>query len=201
MEPALLELRERFFEILDEGGAEAETGHKVWVLFIEHLWFQVELERAVRRVLWRAGEYDRWASDIEQEAVMILGKKLTRKADLGVNRAKAARQFSGWFARIIHRTCRDAARGMRRRERLAGVNKAWIDVAQPIGTPIDDLLDLTQMIERLPKKCRSVVKLHLRGRTLGEIGRALGVSRSHAHRMFRDAIFILRNIARAMKLC
>jgi RNA polymerase sigma factor (sigma-70 family) len=201
MEPALQELRDCFFRILDEGSDQRQTAHKVWVLFIEHPWFQAELGRAVRRVLWRVGEYERWADDIEQEALLLLARKLTRKASLGVNRATAARQFFGWLARIIHRACGDTARSMRRRERHAAVSKAWIDAVAPTGTSIDDLLDLAQMIERLPGKCRSVVTLHLRGRTLGEIGRALSVSRSHAHRGFRDAIVNLRNAVRATRLC
>jgi DNA-directed RNA polymerase specialized sigma24 family protein len=187
MDPALQELRDQFFRILDEGGPEQDVAHKVWVLFIEHPWFQAELKRAERRVLWHVGAHLKWAADIEQEVVVMLREKLSRKPNLGVNRAKAERQFSGWLATIIERTCRDAVRAMLVRETRIVADVRLIAAAQAKPTHLADTLDLAEAIGSLPRRCQIVVFLQAQKFSVRQIARILKTSKSDIGRLLQEA--------------
>jgi hypothetical protein len=120
MDPRAAQLRDQFFRLLDEGAPSTQLYRHVWQLFVESPWYQQELHHAVWRTLRRTNSPLRWAEDIKQNAMLLLGEHLRKSADLDVDRARAAQHFAGWLGKIINRDCRRALRGMRRGEKRAG---------------------------------------------------------------------------------
>jgi RNA polymerase sigma factor (sigma-70 family) len=187
MEPALLELRDQFFRILDEGGDPPQVAHKVWTLFVEHPWYRQELQRAAHRLVWRRQWLRNLADDIQQDAMLRLGRRLQHTANLNVDRALAEQHFSGWLARIINRDCQQAARAMRAKKSTAIADLRLIAAVPSKVSHLANLLDLTEAIDRLPVECRKVVHLHMQNWSVRQITRILRTSKSDAGRLLQQA--------------
>lgn len=187
------ELRDEFFSILDEGAtASPDQWHRVWRLFIEHPWYQEELQQAARRVVRQARASAQWAEDIEQDAMLLLGQHLRHAVDLHVNRALAQEHFAGWLGRIITRDCSKALRAMRRAQRRAGHQQATVESAPARSLPMDEIIDLSLAISKLSADCRRVLFLRLRGWGIAEISRRLRMSQTQVHRVLQRGLAQLK---------
>jgi hypothetical protein len=101
MEHRASQLRDQFFQLLDEEAISQHLGHDVWELFAENPWFQAEMHLAARRVLWKSRAPLQLAEGIAQDAMLRFGRQLRRRPDLNVKRSQAAEHFSGWLVTIM----------------------------------------------------------------------------------------------------
>jgi RNA polymerase sigma factor (sigma-70 family) len=188
MDARALELRDRFFTLLDENASSPYLWRHVWRLFVEHPWYQEELRQATLRLLRRRGAPLRWAEDIAQEAMLLLGEHLRKAAHLDVDRARAMHHFSGWLGRIIARDCQRALRSMRRSEKRAGIQGRSYEATQANATRSDKMIELAIAIDELPEECRGIVNLRLQGWRLDEIAARLNISYWAVNRALRCAL-------------
>jgi hypothetical protein len=78
MDARALELRDRFFALLDQSDSAPELWRDVWRLFVENLWYQEELHDSAVRITRRAQAPPDLRGDIEQEAMLLLAKHLQK---------------------------------------------------------------------------------------------------------------------------
>jgi RNA polymerase sigma factor (sigma-70 family) len=182
------ELRVQFFTALDRPGDRSHRWLVIWRIFVEHPWYQAELDRAASRLVWKAQAPSDLIDDIQQDAMLLLGRHLQKSADLNVDRALAAEHFSGWLGAIIARDCAQVMRRRSRRRRArrgVRVDEAAVESAPARPAMIEELLDLAAAFDTLTDEHREVLLLRLHGLRLAEIAERLNISYWKAQRALR----------------
>jgi RNA polymerase sigma factor (sigma-70 family) len=180
------ELREQFFAALDRPGDRSGRWPEIWRLIVEHPWYQAELTRTARRLVWRRRAPPDLADDIVQDAVLLLARELEHAVDLNVDRTLAESHFSGWLAKIIRRDCQQALRS-RQSDLRQALPLPLEQPAQP-DLSIDSLVDLSMAIAKLPTRIRTVVILHWQSWDLKQIAASLDISYWQANRTLRAGL-------------
>jgi RNA polymerase sigma factor (sigma-70 family) len=181
------ELRDEFYQLLDRGESTTlPLWQEIWLLFIEHPWYQAELHQAATRLLWRVCATADGTEDLEHDALLCFAKDLQHAPDLHVDRTQAKEHFSGWLARIIARDCSHALRTLRRGQTAAPMPRGYDAVDRQID--VDAQIDLMAAIEKLPLSWRDVVALYYAGQGVGEIAESLGISYWKASRALRKGL-------------
>lgn len=189
MDRSVHELRDAFFRLLDRGeSAASPLWHEVWKLFLEHPWYQAELHEATKRLVGRGQAPADMAEDIEHDALILLSQHLRRAAHLHVNRELAEDHFTGWLARIVARDCSKALRAIRRAQRRAGSQQVAVEDIATRDLPMDEIIDLSLAISKLPDEWRRVLLLRLRGCGIAEIARRLRLSQTQVHRALQRGL-------------
>lgn len=163
----------------------------IWNTFLSHPWYQHKLEVCARRALRQTGAPNEWLDDVKQDVALLLGKKLRRKPDLGLDRAQADKHFEGWLSTIITRDCRQSLRSLRRL-RGAGHEAAMCVPALNNESKAEDWMDLYLLVDQLSEPYRTVMGLHLKAWSLDQIASSVGLSYWQTQRAVKLATAILK---------
>ena len=181
------ELRRTFVTALSR--VPPATWFEVWRLFLDDKWFQRELERHARLILWTSGAPGDWLGDIVDEAIVLFATRLQREPDLGLDGQKVA----GLFPNCIEVVARDlCGAALRRLRRVLRTNALPDDAAAAAAISVrrmeSDLSRIAQSIDGLPEPERSVLRLFQIGYNLREVAPILGISYWVTYGAFRRGI-------------
>ena len=186
------ELRDQF--LLTSSAATRTTGGwlAVWRLLIEHPWYREELAAAARTAVRRVGGPLLWCEDVEQDALLLLAKKLRRDPRLGLDPLRAERLFAAWLSRIIRNDCRQSVRRLRRLSSGSRLPTELPD--KTCGIERETQFDVSAAIQQLAEPTRTVLLLYQQGFPLRKIEEHLGISYWQTWRIWRDGCSRLRVI-------
>ena len=180
-------LGDRFQAWLDAPPVDVGT---LWRLIVADSWYRQELRRAVAWLVRQRRLPPDKADDLEHDAMLVLRRRLERRPDLGLDRARAATYFGAWLRRVIRRHCLDALRSGRARFRPH----------EPL--PPEYLLrgrgpgrwqtELREAIDSLPERQRAVLNAYCATGGLAAAAASLGLSYQRARRAFRAGLAGLR---------
>jgi RNA polymerase sigma factor (sigma-70 family) len=185
------ELREQFFAALDQPGDRSNRWLVIWRIFVEHPWYQAELHRAASRLVRKAQAPIDLIEDIQQDAMLLLGRHLQTTAGLNVDRALADELFAGWLAAIIARDCAQVMRRRRRRQRGVSIDEASVESAAARPAMIEETIDLAAAFDNLPNEHRQVLLMRLHGLRIVDIAQRLKTSKSRIGRVAQEALSLL----------
>lgn len=189
---ACADLRDRFLAAVADSPDHSEGRLVLWRLIIEHPWYRAELASAARLAVGRVGRPSAWREDVEQEAMLLLAKKLRRTPGLGLDPRRARDSFGGWLGRVIRNDCRMAVRRLRRLDRGGPLPEDL--PARCRRAERERRIDLSLAIEELPDTLRTVLLLSLKGFPLTEIAERLGLSYWQVWRAYRAGAGQLRQV-------
>jgi RNA polymerase sigma factor (sigma-70 family) len=154
-----------------------QPGHwfSIWRMIIGHPWFQQELHDCTGFEVRGSNLPDDLADDVEQEVILLLAGKLSRRRDLGMDVELAEETFPAFMGTIIRNGCRQVARQLRRqfvRTRSLLSPHRVLDHS----TEIESFADLNLEIDELDDPQRTIVLLSLKGMTLKEIAEQIRMS-------------------------
>jgi RNA polymerase sigma-70 factor (ECF subfamily) len=155
-----------------------------------------------------AAAFDQIADDMTRPALGVarqllrdepLAEDAVQEAFLRIirhrRRYNPARPFQAWFYTILRNICRDMHRSRVRHDRaLAG---AVIRAPRVTPPPDPALLDVRELLHRLPDETRSVLELRvIEGLGFREVAAALGISEEAAKKRAQRALRKLRTLCR-----
>lgn len=188
------DLRDRYLEALSRPSADRPGRWlEIWRLFIEHPWYQQELQSCARAVLRSGGAPSEWQKDVEHDAMLLLVRKLRKRPDLGIDPVRAQKHFRGWMGTIITRDCRDALRRLRRLYSPS----ADVPKQQPAadrGPQCEARVELSLAVEQLDDPERAVLLLYANGLTIRRIAAELDLGYWRTYRAFRTGLEQLRRL-------
>ncbi len=188
------DLRDRF---LDKCYKEDATGTsrwlEIWHLLSQHLWFRENLAATARSVLRRSGCPGEWQQDIEQEASVLLARRLRRMPCLGIDPVQAEQHFAGWMGTIINRDCRDALRRLSRGSRLILPLPEHVLTSEP-RVQKEACIDLATALDRLDKQEKYVLVMYSKGFTLQQIADELDQKFWATYRVYHRGLKRLRRL-------
>lgn len=131
---------------------------------------------------------------------MLLGRRLQRLPDLGLNQDRLHEQFQPWLLTMAENDCQQAARSLAGRrspfssptgQTTALDNPADFDSEADAAR--DVFLDLNAAMERLSDRQRNVAELFVKGHSVAEIAGQLRLTYRQANYALQQAIKRLRN--------
>jgi RNA polymerase sigma factor (sigma-70 family) len=175
------------------GGATKAGSKKLWRLFVEHPWFGRELPNCARHALKVSSAPAQWLDDVQQDAVMLLGKTLRRRPDLHMRPPITAGAFAGLLRTIISHDCQRSIRKMRRMH-LPTAELQEEDSMEDLRPMREVFIDVSMAMKQLPILERRVLMLYSYGYKTVEIAAELGLSVATAHRIKHRAFRHLQDI-------
>jgi RNA polymerase sigma factor (sigma-70 family) len=132
-----------------------------------------------------AAQWTDTADDCVQEALVELARQAAVPANL-----------RAWLYRVVKHRALNAARGARRRrERESHVATQRLSAVGTTGVGRDEALAVVEAVNRLTPSERELVVMRIwGGLSFEEIGAALSISTSSAHRQYQGALEKLRDI-------
>jgi RNA polymerase sigma factor (sigma-70 family) len=163
----------------------------IWRILVEHPWYQAELHRLASRLVRKAQAPSDLIDDIQQDAMLLLGRHLQTATGLNVDRALARDHFAGWLAKIIARDCAQVMRRRRRTRSDVRVDEAAIKSAPARPVMIEETIDLAAAFDNLPNEHRQVLLMRLHGLRIVDIAQRLKTSKSRIGRVAQEALSLL----------
>ncbi len=183
------DLRDKFLAALGDDLPEGEW-LVLWRLFVEHPWYQEQLDLLAGCLVRRLGGVRPAIEDVKQDAILVLARKLRSTPDLHIDRDRAQHHFAGWMATIIRSDCLEALRRLRKPQPLSNdvVNE---DRSPDRSVDLEARIDLSMLLDQLPDPQRTIVILHHKGWQISEIADELKFSYWKVRRLLQDAFRIL----------
>lgn len=180
-------LLEAFLGRLNAGPVDVGS---LWRMMIADRWYRQELHRAVTWLVRQRRLPSDKADDLEHDAMLVLRRRLARRPDLGLDRARAADHFGAWLRRVIRRHCLDALRSGR--PRFRPVELLPPECLNAGRGPDRWRTELRDAIDSLPGRQRAVLNAYCATGGLAEAAVSLGLSYQQARRSFLTGIEGLR---------
>lgn len=177
-----------FLERLDERPIDLGT---LWRMMIADRWYRQELHRATAWLVRQRRLPPDRAEDLEHDAMLVLRRRLERRPDLGLDRARAATHFGAWLRRVIRRHCLDALR--KGRPRFRPVEPLPSECLIAGRGPDRWRTELREEIDSLPDRQRTVLNAYCATGALPEAAASLGLSYQQARRSFLAGVAGLRH--------
>jgi RNA polymerase sigma factor (sigma-70 family) len=185
-QPAWRDLKERFISATDSANNQRDW-LDVWRLFVEHPWYQEQLQLCAQRVLRRSFGPLEWLEDLKQDAMMLLARKLRGTPDMNANRELLEEHFPGWLGTIIRRDCQETLRQMRRRQPI-GSEAVHEDRIAGRCEDLEARIDFSLLLDQLPDPERTIVMLYGKGWELQEMANELGLSYWKTRRLLHQGV-------------
>jgi len=183
------DLKDKFLGAL-EGKPVEGSWLDVWRLFLEHPWYQEQLDLCAQRVLRRAGCSRQLLGDVKQDAMLLLARKLRKTPDLHIDHQRAEEHFPGWMETIITRDCLEALRRIRRRQPLSS-EAVSDDQFAGEDADIDSQIDFSLLLDQFPDPERTIVTLYAKGWNVTQIAAELGLDYGKARRLLRRGLALV----------
>jgi RNA polymerase sigma factor (sigma-70 family) len=179
-----------------QGTATKSASQKLWRLFVEHPWFERELQVCARHALKVSSSPAQCLDDVQQDARMFLGRTLRRWPDLHMRLPITAGAFAGLLRTVISHDCQRSIRRMRHLyPPIAELQDEDIAAsAADLRQVRETLADVSMAMERLPTLERRVLTLFSYGYKTAEIAEELGLSMTTAHRVKHRAFRLLQDV-------
>lgn len=188
--PSCENLKTRHLEAIKQG----ESWLEIWSLFHRDAWFQKALMYSANRVVKVFQIDPNQLDDIVQEAQFLMGKHIRQDPGLGYDSRKGS--YQAYLSTIIDRCCLKAVRQFRNQLREVTLVKEKATKYLVVDNDNQDrLLDLLNLIDRLPSSERTAIHLHLNGKSIDEIAKTLKRSKRTAYRFLNQAIHDLKQMA------
>lgn len=185
--PTWQDLKDQYLTALGSGSDWLD----LWQLFVEHPWYQAELQAIAERLVRRQRGGQVFVDDVKQDVMMLLARKLRSYPDMHLDPQRIHLSFPGWLATIIRRDCQEALRHMRRPQPQS--SDAVNDDVLPAGKAADleARIDLSVCLDTLPEDLRTLVILHTKGFEIAEMAAELEFSYWKARRLLQEGLQLL----------
>lgn len=165
------------------------TNLPLWKQIVLDPWYRSQLKICSLRV----SRHKRGviaSEDIQQEAMLLLARSLTRRPHLGFTPHQKLEFFSRWMKTIIVHDCRQAARRLRRGPETIPLDET--DEPHDFFDRLDRRIDLDSCLRTLPPEERFIVQQYRLGHSLEETADWLSISVATAHRRFQRGLALLK---------
>ena len=160
--------------------------HRVWCLLLDHPWYQEQLRQCALRVVRAEKAPVDWVDDIEQDAAFLMGRSLRSSPTLHLPEKPATAQFASLLRVAILRHCSEALRSIRHKY-LRSISYEALEEEPSSSRPAYIRIDFATTLDQLPEAQQMAIRMHLQRRTAAEIAAAMGITRSQAYRLVREA--------------
>jgi RNA polymerase sigma factor (sigma-70 family) len=193
--PTWQDLKEQYLTSLERGADWLD----LWQLFVEHPWYQAELQAIGERLVRRQSGFQISVDDVKQDAMMLLARKLRSSPDMHLDPERIDHSFPGWLATIIRRDCQEALRHIRRPQPQSSdaVNDDVLPARK--ATDLEARIDLSVCLDTLPEDLRTLVVLHTKGFEIAEMAAELEISYWKARRLLQEGLQLLAYRLRPVK--
>jgi len=168
----------------------------IWQLLASHSWFRDQLEYWAKDVVRTRGAPLQWWEDVRQEAELLLGKRLAKRPDLGIDLERAEHSFAPWMQTIMIHDCQQGLRTVRARYQGHAAAGQVEDTVSP-DEALDRRIDVAWAIDQLDEPERTAVILRGQQLTLEQLAKAMDVtyweSRTVLERGLKRLRFLLGN--------
>lgn len=186
------DLKDQFVHALGDRN-EVHLWFSIWNLFLNHPWYRRQLKYGARHAIRESGVPHGWQEEIEQEAMLFLGRSLRKAPDLHMDARHAEEHFPGWIGTIIHRDCLQAIRRLRAsNSRTVELQKEDLPMARQAD--IEAMIELSIVLDELNAADRKILMLRAKGMTVKEIAAAMNTSYSKTYRMLQGALARARRL-------
>lgn len=180
-------LRSQFLRVARD---DPQPWHVVWRCLISHPSYQTHLKVCAHRIC-RRRRLSEHASDVAQEAVVLLAGKLRKTPDLHYNPQAPRANFAAWLRQITRRDCEQAARRLQQMAPPAFELLPTDKTTDP-AEQLDNRLDIHQAVSELPEPVRRIVRLYALGRLPAAIATKLKMRRDQVDPLLREGLERLR---------
>lgn len=170
----------------------------LWRLLVEHPWYQTQLHHCAAAVLRRRGAPRDWQDDLEQEAMLLLGSRMSRTPDLRVDRQRAERSFAAWMRAIIISDCRQALRKLDRQQRTTATDERPSNRAPP-QLALEERIDVARAVDQLDEPDRTAVLYFSQGRTVPELAAAMNLRYWQAHHVLHRGLALGNSVGQILR--